>query len=78
MHGVSEKTEVRSCVKVEVDVLLSPSLIVRTVCVDVKLNISRRRTINQSITIYFNVCSQQDDIRPTEERKSEKSYYDSS
>ena len=29
-------TELRSCVKVEVDVLSSPSLIVRTVSVDVK------------------------------------------
>ena len=53
----------------EVDVLQTPSLTVRTVSVDVKLNISRRRTTNQSITVLLYVCLQQDDIRPTEEEK---------
>ena len=32
----SSMSELRSCVKVEVDVLSSPSIIVRTVSVDVK------------------------------------------
>ena len=36
-------SELRSCVKVEVDVLGSPSLIVRTVSVDVEQHWRRRR-----------------------------------
>ena len=35
-HGTDERSEFRSCVEVEVDVLGSPSLIVRTLSVDVK------------------------------------------
>ena len=37
------RSELRSCVKVEVDVLGSPSLIVRTVSVDVKQQLEKKR-----------------------------------
>ena len=47
-----DKSELRSCVKVEVDVLGSPSLIVRTVPVDVTQHLRKKRWI-QNFTPYL-------------------------
>ena len=56
MFTLNEQTELRSCVKVEVAVLGSPSLVVLMVSVDVKQHLKKCGTSLKSTTGHGGIC----------------------